>query len=234
MNHKRIGIVGGIGPSATVLYYRGIIDEYQKRKGDLHFPEMVIYTLDYSEVNDHLLKSEHKALANQLVKVIERLQRAGCNFGLFSCNALHLVFDQVQQQVTLPMLSIVECVLQEIKQREIKRVGLIGTTFVMQSGLYSDPLQEGGIECIVPDEREQEWIMEAIQDDLQRYSVPKGTISRLVKDVERLKKQGAEGVILACTDLPVAITERNCSVLLFDSTQIHVKAILDRALATLK
>jgi len=234
MGHKRIGIVGGIGPSATVLYYRGIIEEYQKRKGDQHFPEMVIHTLDYSEVNDHLIKGKLRELADQLVSVIEGLQRAGCHFGLFSCNALHLVFDQVQQQVSLPMLSIVKCVLEEIKRRKIKKVGLIGTTFVMQSGLYSHPLQQAGIECIVPDEREQEWIMEAIQKDLQKYLVPKGTISRLVKDVERLKKQGAEGVILGCTDLPVAITERNCPVLMFDSTAIHVKAILDRALGIVK
>jgi aspartate racemase len=230
--NKRIGIVAGIGPSATVLYYQDIVEEYQKRKGDQHFPEMVIHSLDFAEVNRYLERGEWEVLTDQLVGVIEGLQRAGCEFGLFACNALHLVFDQVQQRVSLPMLSIIQSVLQEIKKQEVRKVGLIGTTFVMQYGLYLQPLEQAGIECLVPEEREQVWIMKAIKNDLQQHPVPKQTISRLVKDVMRLVGRGAEGVILGCTDLPIAITERNTPVLLFDSTRIHVKAILDCALVT--
>jgi len=234
MGNKRIGIVAGIGPSATVLYYQGIVEEYQKRRGNQHFPEMVIHSLDFAEVNKYLDRGEWEVLTDQLVSVVVGLQKAGCDFGLFACNALHLVFNQVQQRVLLPMLSIVQSVLHEVKRQEIRRVGLIGTTFVMQSGLYLQPLEQAGIKCVVPEEREQGWIMEAIQNDLQQHPVPKRTTSRLVKDVMRLAGQGAEGIILGCTDLPVAITERNTPVLLFDSTRIHVKAILDRALGTVK
>jgi len=232
MNHKRIGIIGGVGPSATILYYRGIIEGYYKIKGDQHFPEVVIHSLDFEEVNGYFKRGELGLLSDKLVRVIEGFQDAGCDFALFACNAMHLVFERVQNRVSLPMLNIIDCVLREVLRQSVKKVGLMGTTFVMESGLYRQPLEQLGIECLQLYEGEQKWIMKVIMGDLQQSRIPHETVARLLKDVQVLKEREAEGVILACTDLPAAITDENSSLPLFDSTKIHVKTILDWSLGT--
>ncbi|MDB4444232.1 amino acid racemase [bacterium] len=230
MNYKRIGIVGGVAPPSTVLYYQQIIEGFQGRLGRDHYPELVIHSLDMGEINQYFNKEDHDALSDKLVQVIDGLSGAGCDFALFACNAMHMVFDRVRQRVQVPMVSLIQAVLEEVHLRQLKSVGLMGTTFVMQGGIYRNPLEESGIKCLLPDEEEQAWIMEVILRDLQLPDIPEETVTRLLKNVERLSEKGADGVILACTDLPVAITEEMSPTPLLDSTKIHVKATLDYAL----
>ena len=230
MDYKRMGIIAGVGPSATVLYYKQIIAGFRERLGHEHAPEILIHSLDHGEINEYLINEDRDALTDTLVRAIDGLSRAGCNFALIACNAMHMVFDRVQERVPVPMVSLVQAVLKDVHRRKFKSVGLIGTTYVMRSELYRKPLKESGITCLVPDEEEQFWIMGAIQGDLQRPDIPKGTVTRLLENVARLRKEGADGVILACTDLPVAITEEMSPTPLLDSTRIHVRAILDYAL----
>ena len=232
MTYKRIGIIGGVGPSATVLYYQQIIEGYRDRIGGTHYPEIVIHSLDLGEINAYFYAGDLESLSNKLVQTVEGLEKAGCDFALFACNAMHVVFERVQQCVRVPMVSIIEAVLKEVRQRQFKRIGIMGTTFVVRDRLYREPLEQLGIESIQPDEDEQEWIMEAILGDLQQPHIPEGTVARFLKDVESLGARGAEAVILACTDLPVAITEERSAIPLIDTTKIHVKSILGLALGT--
>ena len=230
MSYKQIGIVGGVAPSATVLYYQQIIEGYRDRVGGAHYPEILIHSLDLGEINEYFYANDLKSLSDKLVQTVKGLEKAGCGFALLACNTMHMVFDQVQQSVNVPMVSIVDAVLEEVKRHRVKRVGIMGTTFIMLSDIYRGPLELAGIECVQPDEDEQDWIMEAILGDLQHPNIPEETVSRLLKNVERLGAQGAEKVILACTDLPVGIREENSPVPLLDTTKIHVKATLDFAL----
>jgi aspartate racemase len=229
MSWKRIGIVGGIGPSATVLYYRGLIDGYYSRKKDQHFPEIVIHSLDFEEVNGYFEK-DLGCLSDKVTGAVKGLQSAGCDFVLFACNAMHMVYDDVKRRTDVPMLSIIECVLQEVHRRGMKKVGLMATTFLMDGGVYQRLLDEAGIGYEMPAKKEQAWIMEAICQDLQRPPVPPATVARLIHNVDDMRRRGAEGLILACTDLPMAVTEENSPLYLFDSTKIHVNAALDLAL----
>ena len=227
MGFKQIGIIGGVGPSATVLYYQKIIEGSNERIGGAHLPEIFIHSLDFGEINEYFNNDDLESLSNRLVQAVEGLEKAGCDFALLACNAMHMVFDRVQQRVKVPMISIIETVMQEVKRRQPKKIGVIGTTFVMRSGLFRKPLEKAGIECVEPDEDEQDWIMEAILGDLQRPIIPEETVSRLLKDIESLGAQGAEEVILACTDLPVAISEDKSPIPLLDSTELHVRSVLD-------
>ena len=138
---------------------------------------------------------------------------------------MHMVFDRVQQRVQVPMVSLIQAVLVDVHRRALNTVGLMGTTFVMRGDLYRKPLEESGIRCLVPDEEEQAWIMGAILGDLQRPPIPKETVRRLLDNAAKLREQGADGVILACTDLPVAITEEMSPTPLLDSPRIHVRAV---------
>lgn len=230
MSYKQIGIVGGVGPSATVLYYQQIIEGYRDRIGGTHYPEILIHSLDLGEINEYFYANDLKSLSDKLVQTVKGLEKAGCGFALLACNTMHMVFDRVQQRVNVPMVSIVDAVLEEVKRHRVKRVGIMGTTFIMLSDIYRGPLERLRIECVQLDEDEQVWIMEAILGDLQHPNIPEETVSRLMRDVENLGTQGAEAVILACTDLPVAIREEHSPVLLLDTTKIHVKATLDFAL----
>jgi aspartate racemase len=229
MASKRIGIVGGIGPSATVLYYQGLIGGYYDRMKDQHFPEIIIHSLNFEEINQYF---EHDLglLAEKLVGVVRGLQKSGCDFALFACNAMHMVYDDVNRNISLPMLNIIECVLGEVQKKQVRKVGLMGTTHIVRSGIYQRLLDMAGIECLLVDEEEQSWMMNAICQDLQRPSVPSSTLARFLRNVDDMGERGAEGLILACTDLPLVVTEENSSIPLFDSTQIHVKAALDLAL----
>jgi len=234
VTNKRIGIIGGVGPSATVLYYQQIIEGFRGRVENTHFPEILIHSLDLMEINNHFYNKDMDSLSDKIEKAVRGLEKAGCAFALLSCNAMHMVFDRVQMRVQVPMVSIIEAVLNEVKQRQLKRIGIMGTTFVMQSTLYRQPLEQSGVQCLLPNEKEQSWIMEAINDDLQLPKIPEETVTRLLMNVENLGAQGAEEILLACTDLPVAISEEKSSIPILDSTSIHVRAILDFAFGSVK
>ncbi len=231
MAAKRIGIVGGVGPSATVLYYQGIVDGYSRLRGDQHFPEMIIYSLDLAQVTELFEQGRHDLLADRLTQVVGLMESGGCDFGLFACNSMHLVFDEVQARIKLPLVNLIRAVMDEVGKLDWQRVGLMGTVFAMRSGLYSDPLNEAGVECLVPPESEQDWIMEAILDDLQRPQVPQETVDRLIRSAAELGERGAEGIILGCTDLPAGLTAENSPLPVLDSTQIHVNRVLEMALS---
>ena len=224
-----MGMIGGVGPSATVLYYQLIIAQAHEKTGGDYYPELLIHSLNLGEVNEYFYSKDLDGLADKLVSVGKWFEDAGCDFMFMACNAMHMTYDAVSKRVNLPMLSIIEETLAETQRRGLNRVGVMGTTFVMQSGLYRNVLENAGIECLEPDEAEQGWIMEAILGDLQCPSIPEETITRLLKDVEDLGARGAEAVILGCTDLPMAITEENSPVPVLDTTRIHVNAIMDFA-----
>jgi aspartate racemase len=229
MTSKRIGIVAGIGPSATVLYYQGLIGRYYERMKDQHFPEIVVYSLDFEEINQYL-ENDLGLLTDKVAGAVKALQAAGCDFALFACNAMHMVYDEVNSRTSLPLLSIIECVLDEVRKKRVRKVGLMGTTFIVRSGTYQRLLDKAGVEYVLVDSGEQEWIMNAICQDLQRPPVPASTLARFSRNVDDLGRRGAQGLILACTDLPVAVTEENSPLPLFNSTKIHVEAALDVAL----
>jgi aspartate racemase len=229
MASKRIGIVGGIGPSATVLYYQGLIGRYYERMKDQHFPEIVIHSLDFEEINQYF-ENDLGLLADKVAGAVRGLQACGCDFALFACNAMHMVYEDVNRHTSLPLLNIIECVLDEVRKKRVRKVGLMGTTFIVQNGIYQRLLGKSGIECVLVDNEEQIWIMNAICQDLQRPPVPASTLARFSRNVDDMDKRGAEGLILACTDLPLAVTQENSSIPLFDSMKIHVEAALDVAL----
>jgi aspartate racemase len=222
-----MGMIGGVGPAATVLYYQQIMAIGQEKMGGEHYPEVLIYSLDLGEVNSYFYNNDLDGLTDRLVSVGNWFEGAGCDFMFMACNAMHMAFDKVQKRVKLPMLSIIEAVLEEARERGLNRVGIMGTTFVMQTGLYRKAFESSGISCVEPDEVEQGWIMETILGDLQRPSIPEESITRMLEDVEKLVSQGAEAVVLGCTDLPMAITEDNSPAPLLDTTQIHVNRIMN-------
>lgn len=227
MAHRRIGVVGGVGPAATILYYRLLIDGARARGGGI--PEIVIDSLDLDEIERYLGRRDLDSLEQRLVRSVAGLGQAGCDSVAIACNAMHLAYGRVAARVAAPMVNLIDAVLDETVRRGYRTVGLLASTFVVTSGIYRDPLEAKGIRCLIPGEAGQDWIMKTILGDLQEPVVPAGTVARLLQNVADLRDRGAEAVILGCTDLPVAITEANSPIPVLDTAQIHVDAVLDHA-----
>ena len=228
MTRRRIGVVGGVGPAATILYYRLLIEQARTLTPDPL--EIVIDSLDLEEITRMFRDRAIDRMGDRLAKSLVTLEAAGCDSIAIACNSMHMAFQQAATAVKVPVISIVDAVLEAATRGGYRAVGLLATTFVMRSGLYRDPLEARGVRCVEPSEPDQEWIMAAILDDLQRATVPDATVERFTGIVTDLARQGAEAVILGCTDLPVAITDTSSPLPVLDTARIHVDAVLGASL----
>ena len=226
MTRRRIGVVGGVGPAATMLYYRLLIQRAREIALGSGSLEIVIDSLDLDEITAMFRDRALDRLGQRMARSLVTLEASGCDSIAIACNSMHMAFGRAAPAVKVPVISIVDAVLDATTRGGYRSVGILATTFVMQGRLYRDPLEFRGVRCVEPSEAEQEWIMAAILDDLQRATVPATTVERLLAIVAGLARRGAEAVILGCTDLPVAITDANSPLPVLDTARIHVDAVL--------
>jgi aspartate racemase len=230
---KTIGVVGGLGPESTVEYYRQLIVSYQKRAGDKALPSILINSVDVYRGLAFLENDQLDRLEDYLAEAIRRLADAGADFAIISANTPHLVFDRVQARSTIPIISIVEAAFDETKSRGIERIGLLGTRFTMRARFYPDVFSRKGIDIVIPNENEVEYIHEKyINELLKRICLP-ATRVELERIIQRMKnEERIEAVLLAGTELPLILTENTAAALpVLDTTKIHVEAAVARLFA---
>lgn len=226
---NRIGIVGGLGPEATIDYYRIIIQSsYEKFKG--RTPEIIIYSLDLTKFTS-LMKSFNKEkdnIINYILKAVNALNRAGASFALIASNTPHIVFNEVKEKSSIPLLSIVEETLKIVEEREIKRVGLFGTRFTMQSDFYQKVFSIKDIEVLTPNDVEQNYINYKIYDELRFGKILKETKEGFLTIAKRMiDEYDIKGLILGCTEVPLLLTEKEYyGIPFFNTTKIHAESVL--------
>jgi aspartate racemase len=228
---KRIGILGGMSPESTVEYYRHITREYVERFGDCSYPEIIIYSVTFQPYVDWPASGRWDLVARGLTEAAQKLEAAGASFIVIATNTMHLVFDQVQANVGIPMLSLLDAVAAAILKQDMRTVGLLGTRFAMENGFYQEALARKGISVLVPDADDREYVNGVIYHELVAGQVLGESRSRFVGIIEALAASGAQGVILGCTEIPLLIGQADTRIPLFDSTAIHARAALDEALA---
>ena len=230
---KILGVVGGLGPESTVEYYRLLIASYQRRAGDKALPSILINSLDVYRGLAFLDANQPGLLAEYLAEAIRRLADAGADFAIISANTPHLVFEEVQAQSSIPILSIVEAACAEAKARGIGRIGLVGTRFTMRARFYFDVFSREGISVVIPDDDEVDYIHEKYINELLKGICLPATRDGLVGVIRKMKEEDRiEAVLLAGTELPLILTEDNAGgVPLLDTTKIHVEAAVARLLA---
>jgi aspartate racemase len=229
--HKRIGILGGMSPESTVEYYQYITRAYTKRFGDYGYPEVIIYSVSFQPYVDWPEQDRWDLVAQGLSEAAQILEAAGADFIVIATNTMHLVFDQVQASVSVPMLSLLDAVGDAILERGMKTVGLLGTKFAMEKGFYQDALARKGITILVPDKEDREYVNTVIYDELVAGQIRDESRSRFVAIINELAERGAEGVILGCTEIPLLVGEEDAGMPLFDTTVIHAEAALNYAIA---
>ena len=230
---KTLGIIGGLGPESTVDYYQRIIALFRERTGDRHYPEFVIVSVDLRKGLDFMDANDLSGMADYLLQAIGTLARAGANFGLISANTPHIVFDEVASQSPIPLISIVEATCAAAKARKLKRLALFGTRYTMQASFYPKVFSREGIELLVPEPNDQNWIHDKYFSELVPGIFLPETRAGLIAIVDRIKaKSDIDGVILAGTELPLILCDPHHNGIPFlDTTKIHVETAVDEMLS---
>ena len=219
-------MIGGVGPESTVEYYTTIVRLFKDRSGDGNYPQFIINSINLKTGIDLFTANDLAGAAKFLAEEIQKLAKAGADFGLISANTPHIVFDEVQAAVSLPLISIVEATCAAVKKRGLRRLALFGTRFTMQGTFYSKVFDREGIELVAPDPEDQAFIHEKYMGELVFGNFLPETRAGLLAIVDRLKaEKNIEAVILAGTELPLILREaEHNGVPLLDTMRIHAEA----------
>ena len=230
---KTLGMLGGMGPESTVDYYNRIIALYRKQKPDGSYPQFIINSVDLETGRGFIERNELERLVEFLTEGIEKLSRAGCDFGLIAANTPHLVFDEVASRSPIPLISIVEATCAEIKRRNLKRLCLFGTRYTMQADFYARVFARENIELIPPPLPDQDYIHEKYFGELVPGIFLPETRARLLDIVDRMRSSVAiDGVLLAGTELTLILREPEYDGLpMVDTAAIHCEAAVTEMFA---
>ena len=229
--HKKIGILGGLSPESTAAYYEHITHSYVARYGDCSYPEILIYSVNFQQYMDWQRQGRWAEATQAMADSLNALHRAGADFGLISTNTMHMVFDEVQAKVDMPLLSIVETTAQAIRAANIRTVGLLGSVFTMRERFFRDGLKRAGIEMLVPEPEAHDRINEIIFGELCRGMIRQESRRVLEDIIEELSRRGADGIVLGCTEIPLMIKQENCRVPVFDTTALHAQRAMEYAIS---
>jgi aspartate racemase len=230
---KTLGLIGGLGPESTIDYYGRIIALYRERTRDGSYPQFIINSIDMKKGLDFMEANNLTGMADYLLEEIGKLARTGATFGVISANTPHIVFDEVVPRSPIPLISIVEATCAAAKARKLKRLALFGTRYTMQGKFYPRVFSREGIELIVPDPEDQDYIHDKYLNELVSGKFLPETRAGLLAIVDRMKaNRDIDGVILAGTELPLILrdSERN-GIPFLDTTEIHCEAAVTEMLS---
>jgi aspartate racemase len=224
-------MIGGLGPESTLDYYRLIIEEYRKKVKDDSYPEILINSMDITKLLNMVDNGEWDNLVDWLVKGIEALHLAGADFGFISANTPHIVFEKVKELSPIPLISIVEESCKRAEHLKIKKIGLIGTKFTMQSSFFKEVFDKSNITIIVPEEQEQAYIHHKLMSEIEHGRFYDETRNGLLDIVKRMiNEENIDGLILGCTELPLILTKDEFGIPFLNTTKIHVESIIKSCL----
>jgi aspartate racemase len=222
--NKTIGLIGGMTPESTILYYRELNALAAVTFGAKHSCNVLIESVDFGVVSKYQSENRWDLLAEMMVIAAQNLEKGGAKCILICANTMHLTIDVVQKSVTIPVLHIATVTSLKIKEKELQKVALLGTKYTMESTFYADILSEFGIEVIIPNESDREIIHQVIYTELAFGEVNTDSKKEYLRIIEKLISKGAQGVILGCTEIPMLIAQKDVSFPVFDTTKIHAIA----------
>ncbi|MCX6012395.1 MAG: amino acid racemase [Chloroflexi bacterium] len=225
---KKIGIVGGLGPEATLYYYRTMVDKCRKSEDFKYLtPPIIIYSID--DVRWKGCKDRPERVV-YMREIVESLAKAGADFAIIACNTVHYSFDKIKADSPIPMISIVEATCDVVLSRGLKKVGLLGSATTMQANFYQVALNKRGISVAVPDSKEQDYINDKIYSELINGLILDNTHEKFLNIARRLiKDESIQGLILGCTEIPLLIVDNDSETLgipVFNTSRIHVESAL--------
>jgi aspartate racemase len=227
---KTIGLIGGMTWEATEIYYRLINRAVQQRLGVMHSASIVMRSLDFTEPELLARTAQWDALAELFVDIARDLQRAGADMLVVCANTAHRVAEQVEAAISIPLVHICDCTAAKINADGLKRVVLLGTAYTMEEDFFKDRVRSNGIDVFVPEAADRATIHRVIFEEIVLGKLEEKSRQAYREIIARQAANGAEGVILGCTEIPLLVKQSDSPVPLYDTTEIHALAAVDLAL----
>ena len=228
---KTIGLLGGMSWESTLWYYQVINQGIKKQLGGLHSAKIALYSVDFAEIEKLQSQGDWQKAGDVLAQVALGVESAGADFLLICTNTMHKVAPEIQAKLSIPLLHIADATAEELIKQGVSKVGLLGTAFTMEQGFYKGRLQKKyGLEVVVPNKTDRQAVHKVIYDELCLGRVKESPKKQYLKIINELAKQGAQGVILGCTEIGLLVKQKDTEVKLFDTTFIHANAAVSLAL----
>ncbi len=228
---KTIGMLGGMSWESTLSYYKAVNEGVKQRLGGLHSAKIALYSVDFADIERLQHQGDWDATARILTDGAKAVEAAGADFLLICTNTMHKVAPQIAANIQIPILHIADATAKQLKADGISRVGLLGTRFTMEQDFYKSRLTElFGIEVLVPDLAGREQVHKVIYDELCLGKINPASREAYLGIMESLVSQGAQAIILGCTEIALLVRQQDTQIKLYDTTQIHAQSAVEMAL----
>ncbi len=221
---KRIGLIGGMSWKSSQDYYRIINEEVKAQLGGSHSANCIMYSFDFQLIEDLQHKGAWEKLTQIMVDEANNLKTAGAEFIVICANTMHIMAKDIEEKTNLKVLHIAQATASAIKEKQLKKVLLLGTKFTMEGTFYKDILNENNIEVIIPNDEDREFIHQVIFTELVRGIVKDESKQKYISIINSLKEKGIEGVVLGCTEIPMLVKQEDLDIPVLNTTEIHSKA----------
>lgn len=223
---RRIGLLGGMSYESSLLYYKQINQHVIRWSGGHSVPEIVLFSVNFSDVVDLMHSARWDALARLLIRRINTLISSGCDLIGICCNSAHKVFPQIQNHSSLPVLHILDATGRAVMDARVSTVGILGTRFVMEDDFYSAYLHENfGLDCIIPEFSDRKKLHQIIYGELCHGIVNENARNFARELSKKISLMGAQGVVLGCTELALLFAGMELDIEIFDTTQLHARTL---------
>jgi len=228
---KKLGLLGGMSWESTVSYYQAINRGVNARLGGLHSASLVISSVDFAQIEQLQHKGEWEKTADILSQEAKHLENAGAQAVLICTNTMHKVADTIAQNIDVPLIHIADATGRELEHNKVKKVGLLGTRFTMEQTFYTSRLQDAfGIDVVIPNAQQRETVHNIIYEQLCKGVICVDSRNAYIEIIDALAAEGAEGIILGCTEIALLVQQKHTPTRLFDTTSIHANAAVNFAL----
>ncbi|WP_422468250.1 aspartate/glutamate racemase family protein [Endozoicomonas sp. ALC013] len=228
---KTIGLIGGMSWESTLSYYKGINEGVKTSLGGLHSAKVALYSVDFAEIEKLQHQGEWDKTAEILSAAARSVEAGGADFFLICTNTMHKVAEAVEKSVAIPLVHIADATGELLVKDGIKRVGLLGTRFTMEQAFYKNRLSDKfGIDVVIPDETEQEVVHQVIYTELCLGQINNASRNQYLKIISSLHNQGAEAVILGCTEIALLVQQTHTTIPLYDTTEMHTQKAVKLAI----
>jgi aspartate racemase len=227
---KRIGLIGGMSWESSIEYYKILNEEIKNILGGFNSVECILWSVNFEEIELYQRTNEWEKCGQILNNAAKNFEKAGADLIILCTNTMHKVSNFLLQNIKIPFLHIADMTAEEILKEKLNVVGLLGTKYTMAEDFYKSKLIEKGIGVIIPDEDDQNIINEIIYNELCKGIIKKDSQKEYVKIIDKIIKNGGQGIILGCTEIGLLIKQKDVSVKIFDTTIIHAKKAVEFAL----
>ncbi|WP_022928628.1 aspartate/glutamate racemase family protein [Patulibacter americanus] len=226
---KTIGVLGGMTWASSLAWYRTANESVRERRGGFHSAPILLDSLDFAEIEALQAAGDWDAAGELLAARAAALEAAGAGVIVLCTNTMHVVADRIEEAISVPFVHIADVAAEAVTAAGLTTVGLLGTAFTMERPFYRDRLAQHGLRTLVPDEADRATVHAVIYDELAQGVLDDGSRRRFREIMERLVEQGAEGIVLGCTEIELLVTAEDSPVPVFPTTALHVEAALDVA-----